>query len=1097
MRLFILLAGLLAGFPFLTRSAAQANPLVAPTPGLQFIRNEGQWDRDIQYRANLPGGFLFVRATSLQYVFYDAQAVSAAHHPGPGATSRAKTDNQAPAAFVRAHGYRVEFTGANPGARLETAQPSAEKRNYFLGNQPARWASDVSAFGEITYRNLYPGVDLRLYPYQNSLKYEFLVAPDADADSIRLRYVGASSVAVRNRQLTIQTSLNTVTETEPYCYQTVGGQIREVAARFDLKNDEVTFGFPRGYARAHALVIDPVLVFATFSGSVSDNWGHCATYDAEDNLYSGGTAFGANFPATNGAFQVRYGGQVDVAILKYNPTGDRLLYATYLGGEEGEVPHSLYVNSKGELLVLGTTSSLFFPVSPNGYGRRFNGGTQLPTVGATPSAVISGISYPNGSDLFVAKLVANGRQLAGSTYLGGSENDGIRLQPTAIRNYGDQFRSELIADANDNVYVASVTASADFPVRNAGQLSYAGNLDAVVLRLSPDLSDLQWSTFFGGRGSDAAYSLRIGKNGSVYVAGATTSNNLLTLPNAWQGTFAGGEDGFVAKFRNDRLVQATYLGTTEADQAVLLDLDQADNVHVLGLTLGNYPVSAGVVYSNPGSRQFIHALDSGLSRTVFSTVIGSGRPIPDLSPTAFLINECGNIYLSGWGGVTNRKAGNPASSTLNLPVTPDAYRRTTNGDDFYVMVLEKEARSFLYATFVGNPTTTADGPGNHVDGGTSRFNKKGVIYHAICACGGSGFPTTPGAWSRQNRSENCNNAAFKFDIESLKASFDLFDARNNQNVTTGCAPFTVRLVNTSFGGITYEWDLGGLDKSSRADQVSYTFRQPGEYVIVLKAFNRLTCQKEDVARKTIRVLPADFSAIDNQQVCPGGSVQLKATGGNRYVWTPAAGLSNANAADPVATPTRTTRYRVTITNESGCTGEKEVLVTVAETQPEDFELVLSPECGKPTAVEFINNVRGADQFIWTMGNGDTLRAATPPKYVYAKSGTYQVAITVFRGECIQTLNKSVEIINLADPPNVVTPNGDDRNETFFLSLKDTTPRVGVRGYRLDIFNRWGKGVYQSNDYGNDWGPGVANGLYYYLLTSPAGLQCKGWVQIIQ
>ncbi|MBC7922796.1 MAG: gliding motility-associated C-terminal domain-containing protein [Ferruginibacter sp.] len=922
------------------------------------------------------------------------------------------------------------------------------------------------------------------------------MAPDADADSIRLRYVGASAVAVQNGQLTIRTSLNTVTETKPYCYQTVAGQVREVAARFDLADNQVTFGFPRGYARAHALVIDPVLVFATFSGSVSDNWGHCATYDAEDNLYSGGTAFGAGFPATNGAFQVRYSGVVDVAILKYNPTGNQLLYATYLGGEEGEVPHSLYVNKKGELLVLGTTSSRSFPVTPNGYDRLFNGGTELPKVGNTPSAVISGISYPNGSDLFVVKLVANGSQLAGSTYLGGSGNDGIRLEPTVIRNYGDQFRSELIADANDNVYVASVTASANFPVRNAGQSSYAGNLDAVVLRLNPDLSDLQWSTFFGGRGLDAAYSLRIGGDGSVYAAGVTTSDNLPTQPNAWQSAFAGGEDGFVVRFRNDRLVQATYLGTNAADQAMLLDLDPADNVHVLGLTLGTYPVSAGV-YHNPGSRQFIHALDPSLSRTVFSTVIGSGRPTPDLSPTAFLVNECGNIYLSGWGGVINQQAGNPASSTRNLPVTPDAYRGATDGDDFYVMVLEKEARSFLYATFMGDPTPVTNGRGSHVDGGTSRFNKKGVIYHAICACGGSGFPTTPGAWSNLNRSENCNNAAFKFDIESLKADFDLFDSQNAKNVTTGCAPFALRFVNTSVGGITYEWDLGSLAKSGQSDQVSYTFNQPGEYVIVLKAFNRLTCQKEDTATRTIRVLPANFNVIGNQQVCKGASVQLKAEWGNRYVWTPATGLSNANVADPVATPTSTTRYRVTITNESGCTGEKDVLVTVTETRPDDFELLLSSECGKPVAVGFINHVEGADRFVWTMGNGDTLRAATPSTYVYPKSGTYEVAFTVFRGECAQTATKSIEIMNLADPPNVVTPNGDDKNETFLLALRDVTPPVGVDGYKLEIFNRWGKTVYQTDVYRNDWGPGVANGLYYYLLTSPAGIQCKGWVQVLR
>src|SRR5690606_674667 len=144
---------------------------------------------------------------------------------------------------------------------------------------------------------------------------------------------------------------------------------------------------------------------------------------------------------------------------------------------------------------------------------------------------------------------------------------------------------------------------------------------------------------------------------------------------------------------------------------------------------------------NAGSGQFIHALDSTLSKTIFSTVIGSRRGTPDISPTALLVNECGNIYLAGWGGAVNvRTNHNVSSNTNGLPVTSDALRRTTNGNNFCTAILGAGAESLLYATYFGNttPTDPNDIRGDHVDGGTSRFDENGVIYHATCACERSG-----------------------------------------------------------------------------------------------------------------------------------------------------------------------------------------------------------------------------------------------------------------------------------------------------------------------------------------------------------------------
>lgn len=239
--------------------------------------------------------------------------------------------------------------------------------------------------------------------------------------------------------------------------------------------------------------------------------------------------------------------------------------------------------------------------------------------------------------------------LRGSTYVGGSGNDGINdTRSLEIRNYGDEFRGEVVVDSDDRIYIASVSQSIDFPVTTNAKSDSTG--DAVVFRLSPSCDKLEWSTLIGGVGYDAAFSVKVSATNGVYVCGVTTSPSLATL-TAFKKDLDGSSDGFIAKFTNDLLTNLTYLGTEEADLALLLDLDQQNKVYVLGLTTGAYAVTPGV-YRNASSGQFIQTLDNNLKESVFSTVFGSGRGlgIIDIVPTAFLVNNCGNMYIAGWGG---------------------------------------------------------------------------------------------------------------------------------------------------------------------------------------------------------------------------------------------------------------------------------------------------------------------------------------------------------------------------------------------------------------------------------------------------------------
>jgi len=1056
-------------------------------PSPSFVRNDGQWEKDILFRAEIPGGILFLKKQALHYVFYHTGDLARQHPQSVKAGQPAARQAVAPDVnenTVRMHGFKITFLNADPGVQLEAKDEKIGVQNYLLGNDPARWASDVPAFAQIIYKNIYPGIDLRLFSQNGTFKYEFLVAAQANPDAIQLKYEGMSSLSLDNGFLVAETSVNKVTETPPYTYQyNKRGIKQEVASAFVRRNDIVSFAFPKGFNRKSAMVIDPILVFSTYSGSFSDNWGFTATYDNDGHLYSGGIVFGNNLVPTEGAFQTTFSGQVDIAIFKYTPNGNTRVYATYIGGSEVEVPHSMIVNAANELVILGTTSSLNYPVTINAYDRSFNGGSLRTVVG---------MSYLNGSDIVVTKLNAAGVALVGSTYLGGSQNDGLNYDfGLRVFNYGDEFRGEVNLDQQGNIYLASTTVSGNFPLVSPSQNNRRGLQDAVVCQFNPTLSALTWSTFLGGSGFDAVRGIRVAPSGRVYVAGGTTSRDLPVSPGVLKTSLTGTEDGFVARFENRQLSRLSYLGTNREDQAYLIDIDNSENVYVMGLTFGNYPVSRGV-YSNANGKQFIHAMNENLSRTLFSTVVGSGRPQPDISPTAFMLSSCGFIYLSGWGGDINSgngggsRGGIPGSSTTGLPVTANAYRNRTNGDDYYLAILDQNARQLLYGTFFGS-----EGRDNHVDGGTSRFSPDGTIYHAACACrDNSRFPTTNGAHSTINwgsapdngaQNTGCNNAAFKFDLEGLTAAFEL--------TSDNCGlPAQISVTNGSQGGQRFEWLVNGQVRSTASTPTQLTLAQAGEYTITLRAYNPLTCKKVDSVSRKITVSGPVFNISPDTTLCPGQSVRLSADGGIAYQWTPATGIDNPRSATPTVTPTQATTYTVDITSADGCIKRLRTQVLLNDFEP-DFEILTQSECGGPTRLRLVNKTEGTEaewELIDSVGVSrkisDTISLGNKEKRL-----RYEILLRAFRGNCEETIRKPVTIDPTALPVNVIT---DHAKNSYFETYR--------RGWKLEVYDQWGRPVYQNDAYQNDWTAADAkNTTYYYKLTSPDGVACKGWLQILR
>ncbi len=751
-----------------------------------FVENGGQWPEHVLYRAELESGNIWLEKGGILYQFNDYSSVEHVHV--------GHESDEVPE--LKQHLVFAEFVGVDGLVKTEHKFPSREYYNYFIGADESKWASNMRGYSFIEYKELYEGIDMIVLEKDNELKYEFHVAPNANPDLIAVKYSGQDKIKLKSDgNIQIKTSLGELVEQSPYVYQVKNGKIIQVEAEFQLNESTVTYKLGE-YDQSLELIIDPVLVFATYSGSVTDNFGMTATYAYDGKGYSGGIVYGNGYPTPAAAWNTTSSfsgvssaayGITDVFISKYEADGTSMIYTTFIGGgndaDGTETVHSLICDTSNNIYLYGATSSTDFPMM-NAYQNSHAGGT------AGSDFYYNGVYYQNqGTDIFVSKFSEDGTILMGSTYVGGTANDGVNYRiaggiynsvasyDSLTSNYGDQFRGEIMLDSMNNVYIASSTRSGDFPTLNSVQGTLGGQQDGVVFKLSSDFSSLIWSSYYGGTENDACYSVKIDSSYNVLIAGATSSANIPgTVGGLNPVAFGGKADGFVAKISPDgsTLTQSTYIGTANDDQTIFVEIDRWDNVYIVGVTNGVMPV-INAPYSDPNSGQFIQKLSPDLTSVIYATVFGNGSGAPNISPSAFLVDVCGNVYVSGWGANILQSVG-----LSGMPISTDAFQATSpNGFDFYLFVLERDAQSLLYGSYLGGASAQ-----EHVDGGTSRFDKYGIVYQSVCGgCGGfSDFPTTTGAWSNDNLSTNCNNILFKFDFELLPI------AEFTTTQYEGCAP---------------------------------------------------------------------------------------------------------------------------------------------------------------------------------------------------------------------------------------------------------------------------------------------------------------------
>lgn len=906
-------------------------PISEPT----FVENKGQWPEDVRFMTEVPGGYMWIGHRS----FRTSMLSSNLPHGG-----EERKGQQFPHSI--GHCYDLEFVGGQAKTIQSNGGRGETRYNFFLGNNPEKWGRNAHAFEEVFLNQMYSGVDVRLYRKGGALKYDLEAADPTAISLVKIQYKGLSGLELKDGKLILKTSIGNIVESIPLAYQIIDGQPVSVSCRYQVANGIVSFVFPKGLKKNHPIVVDPEVVFYTHSGSLADNWGSSAVGDNDGNSYSAGTVYGPGFPATIGAFDSLYNGtspypfSFDVGIQKFNKAGNKLLFSTYLGGIESESPHSLNVDEIGNLLIFGTTSSADFPITAQAFQSNFLGG---PTI----DPMVNNYRYRKGSDLFITRLDSSGQAILGSTFLGGTNNDGLLFtQNFLTMNYGDGYRGDITSAADGSVYLASLTSSNDFPVSNAHQSSSGGFVDGVVCRLSYGLDSLLWSTYLGGSEEDALFSIQMQGANRVVVCGGSRSFDFPIIAGAYQpNRFLAASprknascDGVIASFSAETggLLNSTFSGTSQYDQAYLTQTDPEGNVFIFGQTEGSMPKSDGK-FGNANGRVFIQKFNPTLSTLIWGTTLGSTAQ-STLVPSAFLVDSCGRIYISGWGGQSNYffDEGFTGGTTAGFPVSFDAFKATTNGSDFYFGVLGEDANSLVFGSYYGGSPR-----GMHVDGGMSRFSKSGVITQATCGCklGNQFFPGTTGSYSPTIKSTNCNQGVIRIDLGALKAKFAI-------NAILGC-DLTVTFLNESSNANQFVWYWGDGDSLvSNQPTVSHTYLSAGNYLVTLFAKSIGTCQSIAYYSDTLTVEnPFPFvSDTVSYSYCKGDAFfpNIPSFFGIEKKWLTTNDIINGDFVNPFIRPSSPRLYTIEYTNSRGCKRNK-YFQTIAKPSPtvsflDSFEL---------------------------------------------------------------------------------------------------------------------------------------------------------------
>jgi len=606
---------------------------------LAFTENKGQWDDRVFYRANVAGVTMWLTKGNVVCQFirripFDDESVDSSVNPMIYFSDH-KSEN------VELNVIEASLIGADPNPLIAGYDMMEYKCNYFIGNDPNEWYTDVSNYNAIIYKDIYPGIDLKYYGNGTQIEYDFIVSPGADPSQISIQYEGDKSLSVNSDgELVIETEWNKVVERRPVIYQLEDGVRNSIDGEF-LLTGESSFGFSlnSNYNPALPLLIDPVLSYSTYLGGSNWDDGNAITVDDTGNAYITGCTYSSNFPIQGEYTISQVGG--DVFVTKLNRQGNDLIYSTYFGGSGDDIGYGVSIDDSGNAYIVGSSMSSDFPMEEP-YQIAFGGGPH---------------------DAFITKLNNSGNNIVYSTYLGGSSDD-----------YG----RSIALDFSGNAYIAGFSMSNDFPIENPYQDSLKGTYDAFVAKFGISGDVLDFGTYLGGSGDDYAMSIAVDDSGNAYITGYAYSSDFPTK-NAYQNTLHGSSDAFVTKLNDlgTDLVYSTYLGGNSYEHGYGLAIDSFENAFITGYTTSNdFPTENA--YQNTlqgGADAFVTKLSDSGDLLLYSTLLGGSS---NEQSNGISVDGFGNAYITGITYSADFPILNPYQDTLIIQGYSDAFATKLN-----------------------------------------------------------------------------------------------------------------------------------------------------------------------------------------------------------------------------------------------------------------------------------------------------------------------------------------------------------------------------------------------------------------------------------